>query len=186
MSDVRYDAAYSSDSGRAVYTAETILQQNLASGDLVLHRDRGLREQNCGTYEGETNERMWSDIAERQGITLEYLRRTVTPKPYADTIAELDAERAGTDSNWPAGDYETLSARLTESVDGIVQKQAAVGGGTVLIVSHGGSIMTIVHALVPEFDLPSTGVENASNTVLTRSDGVFSVERFNDTSHIRA
>ena len=44
--------AYSSDSGRALQTAQLILDQNKAGKDLEVVRDPDLREFNFGSYEG--------------------------------------------------------------------------------------------------------------------------------------
>lgn len=64
---VKFDAVYSSDSGRAVETANLVLKNN-GQKDLLktLKTDQRLREFNFGTYEGMPNEEMWTAIAEKQ------------------------------------------------------------------------------------------------------------------------
>lgn len=66
---VEFDAVYTSDSGRAIETAEIVLKE--IGIDLEIHRDKRLREFNFGTYEGMPNEEMWEAIAVAQGMTLE-------------------------------------------------------------------------------------------------------------------
>lgn len=59
---VTFDAVYSSDSGRAVETANIVLK-NSGQEDLLkkLKTDKRLREVNFGTYEGMPNEEMWTE-----------------------------------------------------------------------------------------------------------------------------
>lgn len=184
LADVEFEAAYSSDSGRAVQTADLILEANTASDDIDLQRDSRLREFNFGTYEGDLNETMWTDIAESQGITLEEFMEQMTPEGFADSVAALDAANPESEGNWPAEDYETITARLTEAVNEIAENEAADGGGNVLIVSHGLSITALVDVLVPDFEIPPGGVTNASATIITYDDGEFAMQAFNDMSHV--
>jgi probable phosphoglycerate mutase len=184
LADVEFEAAYSSDSGRAVQTADFILEANTASGELELQRDSRLREFNFGTYEGDLNETMWTDIAESQGLTLEEFMEQMTPEGFANSVAALDAADPEAEGNWPAEDYETITARLTEAVNEIAENEAEDGGGNVLIVSHGLSITALVDVLVPDFEIPPGGVTNASATIITYEDGEFAMQAFNDMSHV--
>ncbi len=64
LKDVAFQNAYSSDSGRALQSAQLILDQNKAGKDLEVVRDPDLREFNFGSYEGKINKTMWQDIAD--------------------------------------------------------------------------------------------------------------------------
>src|SRR5690625_810302 len=68
LKNVEFIAAYSSDSGRAIQTANMIIDENKSDLDLVT--DSRLREFNFGTYEGDLNEKMQSEVAESKGGNL--------------------------------------------------------------------------------------------------------------------
>src|SRR5699024_2112751 len=182
--DVNFSSAYSSDSGRAVETANIILDENEDASDLELNSDKRLREFNFGSYEGDLNETMWGDIADNQGISLEEFLEDLTPEDFANNVAELDKEKVEEGENWPAEDYETITDRLTEAINEIAEKESENGGGNVLIASHGLSIGALLDSLSEDFELPSDGLDNASVSVVEYKDGTFTIEEVNDMSYV--
>ncbi|MGC3657983.1 histidine phosphatase family protein, partial [Enterococcus faecalis] len=78
----------SSDSGRALQTAQLILVQNKAGKDLEVVRDPDLREFNFGCYEGDLNKTMRQDIADDQGVSLEEFMKNMTPESFANSVAK--------------------------------------------------------------------------------------------------
>ena len=184
LADIDFQAAYSSDSGRAYQTAELILEQSETSNDLTVNHDSRLREFNFGTYEGDLNETMWTDIADSRGITLEEFMANVDPEEFANSVAELDEARPESEGNWPAEDYDTIVERLDASIDDIVATEVAKGNGNVLIVSHGLSITALIKHLFPDYETGSGGVANAAVTIIKYKDGEYTLESFNDTSFI--
>ncbi|MFU1892435.1 histidine phosphatase family protein, partial [Enterococcus faecium] len=93
LKDVAFQNAYSSDSGRALQTAQLILDQNKAGKDLEVVRDPDLREFNFGSYDGDLNKTMWQDIADDQGVSLEEFMKNMTPESFANSVAKLDQQR---------------------------------------------------------------------------------------------
>ncbi len=94
LSHLSFDAAYSSDSGRSVQTAELLLEENQDTAELNVQTDKRLREFNFGSYEGELNDVMIHDVASYHNTTAEeYTKNGINPKEYADTVALLDKER---------------------------------------------------------------------------------------------
>ncbi|MFW7383701.1 histidine phosphatase family protein [Vagococcus fluvialis] len=187
LGDVDFQNAYSSDSGRAVQTAELIIKENKKSSQLEVQKDPGLREFNFGTYEGDLNHTMWGDIAKKQGVTTEEFMKTMTPKSFADSVAEIDKEKNVDGKNWPAEDFETITTRLTKSIDEIVEKEMEnEGSGNVLVVSHGLSISALLDTLFDDFKMPEGGLKNASVSVIKVKDGKYTLESVNDTSYIEA
>lgn len=185
LKEIDFQNAYSSDSGRAMQTAQLILAENSTSSQLNLQTDKQLREFNFGTYEGDLNHTMWSDIADSQGITLEEFTKNLTPKSFANSVAQLDKEKNKDGKNWPAEDYETIIKRLTKSIDEIVKRESnEAGSGNVLIVSHGLSISALLDDLFDDFDMPDGGLKNASVSIIKVKDGNYSLESVNDTSYI--
>lgn len=186
LKDIDFQNAYSSDSGRAMQTAEIILKENKKSSDLHIIPDPRLREFNFGTYEGDLNETMWSDIATDQGITVEEFMATMTPESFANSVAKLDKERNVDNKNWPAEDYATITKRLNEGLDDIVKKELAHkgGSGNVLITSHGLSITALLDTLSDSFEMPQGGLKNASVTTIKYKDGTYTIEKVNDLSYV--
>lgn len=80
LKGVDFQGAYSSDSGRAIQTADMILDENDQSEDIEVQKDNGLREFNFGTYEGDLNDSMWQDVADEQGVTLEEFQTNMDPR----------------------------------------------------------------------------------------------------------
>ncbi|MFT3876654.1 MAG: histidine phosphatase family protein [Propioniciclava sp.] len=183
LKDIQFDAAYSSDSGRAVETATLILKENKAT-KATLETDARLREFNFGTWEGDLNHTMWSAIAADQGITLDEFLKNMTPKSFADSVAKLDAANPEAAKNWPAENYETISARLSEGINDIVTKEAAKGNDSILLVSHGLSISALFDTVTENYVMPEGNIKNAAVSILKYSDGKFTLESVNDTSYI--
>ena len=179
LKDVAFQAAYSSDSGRAVQTAELILGENAAAKELTLNHDARLREFNFGTWEGDLNHTMWSAIAEDQGITLEEFQNTLTPEGFANSVAKLDAANPEAAKNWAAEDYPTITKRLKEGLDEIVAKESAAGHQNVLLVSHGLSISALFDTVTADFAIPAGGLKNASVSILKYEKGAYSLESLN-------
>ncbi|MCH3127485.1 phosphoglycerate mutase family protein, partial [Listeria monocytogenes] len=77
--------AYSSASGRAIQTANLSFKESDKSADKEVQTDHRFREFNFGSYEGDLNENMWTDIAKSQGKTLEEWQQAgISPKDFAD------------------------------------------------------------------------------------------------------
>jgi len=186
MKNIEFKGAYSSDSGRAIQTADIILNENGKSTDLHLKTDDRLREFNFGTYEGDLNETMWTDIANSQGKTLEeWFDEGISPEVFANSVAELDKENVKEEGvNWAAEDYNTITTRLTDAINEIAELESKKGDGNVLIVSHGLSISALLDTLFEDFELPPDGLDNASVTVINYKDGEFSLGKINDLSYV--
>ncbi|MFV0519703.1 MAG: histidine phosphatase family protein [Lachnospirales bacterium] len=186
LSDVKFNSAYSSDSGRAIQTANIILSENTVSYP-SLKTDSRLREFNFGTYEGEPNETLWHDIALYNGyasLTELMTSGAFSSELFANTTAKLDAARIEEEGvNWPAENYDQITSRLTESLKEISETQSKNGGGNVLLVSHGLSISALLSEICPDAELPQ-GFTNASVTVVTYKDGKYTAESINDMSYV--
>lgn len=171
MSNLVFDYAYSSDRGRAMETANIILSQNKASSNLTLNTMAGLRETNFGSYEGLPNPTMWNDLAAYAGF-----------EDYQTWMASPDLDMARVFENVPVIDptgeaetHEALIERMTESFDEIVNTVAADGGGNVLVVGHGASLLSMIGELTGETDLPA-GLTNAAVSKLVWKDGAYTLE----------
>ncbi|MBC1392975.1 histidine phosphatase family protein [Listeria innocua] len=185
LKDVDFSAAYSSDSGRAIQTANLILKESAKSADKKVQTDQRFREFNFGSYEGDLNENMWTDIAKSQGKTLEEWQKAgISPKGFADSVAALDKTRVKEGENWPAEDYATIQARLKDGLTEVAKKESKNGDSNVLLVSHGLSIGALLDTIEPGYKLPPAGIKNASVTKITYKDGKFTIGDVNDLSYV--
>lgn len=186
LSDVEFSAAYSSDSGRAMQTANIILEEN-ENSDVILQSDSRLREFNYGTYEGELNGVLWNDVASSQGMTIDEMFQSgiFSLEFFANTVAELDKTKSANleNENWPAESYDEIISRLAEGFTEIAEKESANGDSNVLVVSHGMSISAFISEISPETELPQS-LENASVNIIKYKDGTFTVESVNDMSYV--
>ncbi|MGO2764902.1 MAG: histidine phosphatase family protein [Pseudolactococcus laudensis] len=199
---VTFDAVYSSDSGRAVETANIALK-NSGQEDLLknLKTDKRLREVNFGTYEGMLNEEMWTAIAEKQGKTLDAFQAGMakdgfvnTIKGFADTLHELDKAKLeelaqknkvpAADVSWQAEDYQTVIARSKLALDDIVKDAQKNGQKNILVTSHGMTIAALVSSLDEKAPVPATGLKNASVSKITYKDGQYKVATVNDLTYV--
>lgn len=178
LADTKFDYAYSSDRGRAIETAEIILKASKQSSDLPLITLPGLRETNFGGFEGETSQYMYGKIAELHGVkTIAEVRDIVgSENVFADVPAIDPTQTAET--------HEEVVKRLVESFNTIANDVSAKGGGNVLIVGHGASLLTSIGTLTNAEDLP-LGLENASVSKLVYKDGVYKLEYVNNTDFLK-
>ncbi|WP_459502740.1 histidine phosphatase family protein [Bacillus sp. C1] len=173
LQDIPFVDAYSSDSGRAIETANLVVKY---SGQLHLKPEqrKDLRELNFGIFEGDKIENMWKAIQDTAGVQAATELMKFSIKEITNFIAETDTTKQA--ENW-----EVFSARIKKEIDKISEAAAKNGGGNVLVVSHG----LMITALVEMLDSSKTkmGVENASVTKILYKDGEYKVESVGDMSY---
>ncbi|WP_086313634.1 hypothetical protein A5821_001159 [Enterococcus sp. 7F3_DIV0205] len=192
LSDVKFDKVVTSDSGRAIETAELVLKNNgQETLTKEMTKDKRLREYNFGTYEGLMNEEMLTAVAKEQGKTYEeyneWMKEVGFYKgiiEFADVLSDLDKKNVEEGVNWPAEDSKTIVARLTAGLDDIVKDAEKEGANNVLVVSHGMSIITLLGELDANADLPDGGLKNASVSKVTYKDGKYTIDSVNDLSYV--
>ncbi len=163
LAGIKFDAAYASDRGRAVETAEIILALNGASGPLTIHELKDLREMNYGIYEGTPGEAMWAKGFEAAGA-----------EGFQDlgTKVSLDDVINGYAAADETGECETVEESTARVMRGLTQVTGAVPSGNVLCVAHGGVISNIITSLggVVQGEMP-----NSSVTVINYKDGKYTL-----------
>lgn len=192
LSDVTFDKVVTSDSGRAIETAELVLQNNGQEKMMKeMTKDKRLREYNFGTYEGLMNEDMLTAVAKEQGKTYEeyneWMKEVGFYKgiiEFADVLSDLDKKNVEEGVNWPAEDSKTIVTRLKAGLDDIVKDAEKEGANNVLVVSHGMSIITLLGELDANADLPDGGLKNASVSKVTYKDGKYTIDSVNDLSYV--
>lgn len=159
--DVPLDALYSSDLRRTQTTAGAITKYHR----LPMQLDKRLREINLGVCEGMSFGDMYRfDPAQMDNFN--------------NDPAEWRAPEAET--------FEECTARMVSAVTDIARKN---DGKTVAVVSHGMAIRSLLASIlgVASRDIPS--LPHGDNTAVSRlcfDNGVFTVEYYNDNSHLPA
>ena len=159
--DVHIDAVYSSDLDRAKETAGALLRGR----DLELHTTRQLREIHMGVWEGDS----WGNLSYKW------------PQQMYNFNNDPD--------NWSVPGCETFAqcrARMTAAITDIAR---ANDGKTVGIVAHGMCIKIFLMGVMgiktgdPEAMMHG---DNTSVSLLHYDGGKFTVEYYNDNSHLGA
>lgn len=173
--------AYSSDLGRAVSTAEYVLE-NSGNEKTELTTLSGLREWSYGGYEGRDNSEMWIPIFEDHGLTFDEdwtqygeLTRKMSDEEIANTIAENDKTKT-------AETYDEITKRTEEALNQIID-ETSKEGGNILVVSHGSEIPTILEIIAPG-SYQGEDIGNCSVTKVVYKDGTYTVETIGDKSYL--
>lgn len=181
--NIIFDAAYSSDLGRARETARTVLNTK-GQTDMELVEVPQIRETNFGSYEGDKNHVMWNDAA----LYLHYKSDkelfdalVKNPTLIVDAMGAFkELETMGVGEN-----YYDVKTRGQKVIKEIAEKEAANGGGNILIVGHGMSLGVFLSDIDSNGKKPSSShMGNAAVCKVIYKDGKFTLESFGDMSYI--
>lgn len=174
LKDIHFTSAYSSDSGRAIETANLVLKYSEQS-KLKLEQRKKLRELNFGIFEGEKLDNMWGAVGKAAGVASPEELMKFSIQEVIDLIRAADPTKQ-------AEDWELFSTRIKAEIDNISEEVAKDGGGNVLVVVHGLLITTLIEML--DSSKTKLGVENASVTKILYQDGTYTVESVGDMSYV--
>ncbi|MEH6890262.1 histidine phosphatase family protein [Bacillus sp. JJ864] len=174
LKDIHFVDAYSSDSGRAIETANLVLKYSEQS-TLKLEQRKDLRELNFGIFEGDKNENMQKMIGAVAGVKSADELMGLSLKEIVNFIVAADDTKQ-------AEDWKTFSTRIKRELDKISEETAQNGGGNVLIVSHGITITALVDMI--DNSKIKLGLENASVTKIHYKDGEYKIESVGDMSYV--
>lgn len=183
LQDVHFKAAYSSDLGRARQTARIVLNNNGQKEMSVIEVPQ-IRETNFGSYEGEYNTKMWNDAAlylhytSYKELMADMAKKPELMKGMVDAFKALESLGIGED-------YNQVKARGQKAIREIAEKEAAAGGGNILLVGHGMSIGIFLSDLDSSGKkAPGAHMGNAAVCKVKYKDGVFTLESFGDMSFV--
>lgn len=176
LRDQKFISVYTSDSGRTIETAKIILD-NSGQTNLRIQKRKNLREVCFGEHEGELNQVYWDKASSLGGFSIDQFQEKPDVKVFLDLNVTLDT--SGQAESW-----EQLITRTKSEIDRIVHESMSLGGGKVLIVSHGVTIMTLLREM--SGDLVSlVPLDNSSISKVVYKDGEYSILSINDMTYIQ-
>lgn len=151
LSTVDFQAAYSSDLGRAYHTAQIIAEPH----HLSIATDERLRERNFGPYEGK--------------VGFEII-------PYYASVENLSGEERFYYKGHPS--VESDKEVADRFMAALQQIAAEHDGETVLVVTHGGPIRIALYRLgYATYEMLGPGLfKNGGHVVITAENGDFQVQ----------
>jgi 2,3-bisphosphoglycerate-dependent phosphoglycerate mutase len=157
---VSFSALYSSDLGRALQTAEIVARATGARIEV----DTGLRERHTGIFQGLTKEQMAAQYPS------EYSAYRADPYAYQVPGGESGQRR---------------TERSVRLMNALADRHA---DETIVAITHGGFLIGFFEHVL---DLSPNHAwrfkrQNAGFNVFARTDGEWSLETWNDTSHLDA
>ena len=176
LRDIKFDAVYSSDLGRAVKTATIVINKNKANEKIKLQELEGLREVYFGKYEGELESVMFNDIMSYLKVSSfkEAEEKYDFQKEYCDTCALLDETKE-------AENYETAIKRVMKSISEICDAHSEKDECNVLLVIHGGILRLIIDYLDKSLNIRE--INNSCICKVVYENGNLKVESVNDMSY---
>lgn len=175
LSDVQFDAVYTSDLHRTIETANIVLSESEHANDLVIQTMPEFREVFFGYFEGLSLEEVYEAIKENEGYdsTLDFFEDMDIP--------ERMAAFKRNDPYQHAEDFMEFWSRIERGLLKVVNEHK-YSGDKVLIVCHGLVIRYLIQSLVIELQ-DADHIMNASITQVQYKSGQFKIVAYNDTSH---
>ncbi len=175
LKNIDFTASFSSDSGRAIDTAKLILKANPHNMNIVSYQYPELREQFHGYFEGSDLSQMWQFV----GVQVQKTTEKEVLNDFGLERARDLIQRADLYNN--AENNAMFWERLNYGFEKI--RQNTKDGDTILIVSHGMTIRSIVDRYAPKLDV-GEATANGSVTKLLIDDDDISVEYFNNLGEV--
>lgn len=178
LSDIAFEAVYTSDLQRTVRTAELVLAHNKATKkDITIEKRPEFREVFFGSLEGLPAQDIWDEIGNRVNETegrYSGLLEGDSVKRELNLIKDIDPYH-------DAEDFMTFWMRVELGLIDVITKHRETDK-TILIVSHGMTIRNMIHELIPSFQIDSL-LDNASVSIVRYQDGLYELEAYNQTDH---
>ncbi|MCO7176722.1 histidine phosphatase family protein [Sporolactobacillus kofuensis] len=169
---ITFDAAFSSDTGRARQTARLILDHS-GNESLPIKELFNLREASFGLFEGADNDVMWEEGGKAAGELGMSRKSSIDLKIKALTgIKNLDSIDY-------AEDFQDLKKRILALKETLLNTNAS----NILIVTHSLYICCMLYVLISE-DLTIGKVPNCSVTKLNVNEGHFELDYIGRTEEL--
>ncbi|RZI48390.1 histidine phosphatase family protein [Lactococcus kimchii] len=172
---IKFDRAYSSDSGRTIQTMGFILSNSDNEG-IPYKFDKRIREWCFGSFDGGYDGELFDGVLPRI-----FAENGMINGSFPEDEQIANAIYAVDTAGW-AETWEQLSGRILEGFSDIAEESVAAGAKNIVIVSHGMTIGSFVKLVRPELPRPH-GLDNGSVTHLTYENGQFTVGEIGDMSY---
>lgn len=173
LADVHFDAAYCSDTTRAMDTAKIILSKNKVSDVKEPTTAMNFREEFYGYFEGNDMAQAWYLAGAPHGLPT-----------FKDIVAKYSIAKAkdylkDADPFHQAENNDEYWKRVDKGFDIIRQNPDLKDGDNVLLISHGNTLLSLMERYAGgKYDL-SVRPANGSLTRLTLTDDDVLVESYN-------
>ncbi|MEY8442876.1 histidine phosphatase family protein [Lactococcus ileimucosae] len=165
---LKFDRAYSSDSGRTIQTMGLILEYS-DNQNIPYKMDRRIREWCFGSFDGGYDGELFDGVLPIVFDEKDWRAsgKFPTDEELARAIYEVDT--AGWAETW-----EELSGRIMSGFTDMAAESEAAGAKNIVVVSHGMTIGSYVKMLQPDKERPYN-LDNGSVTHLRFENGKFEV-----------
>lgn len=177
LSDISFDAVYTSDLMRAQETARHVLSVNQFTEPDQIQTMQELREVNFGSFEGRQIQSLKDQVRDHlvaSGQSVESILNRPDMPQLLKIIKHLDPYHE-------AENYVEFWNRIESGLLILLNKHAGTDQ-KILIVSHGWTIHNLIHGLIAGQE-PSEQVDYCSLSVVEYRDGQFHLNNFNQTDH---
>ncbi|QER66840.1 histidine phosphatase family protein [Paucilactobacillus nenjiangensis] len=175
MAQIKFAAAYSSDTTRAEQTAKVILGENQVSAVKVPETQPYFREQFYGSFEGTNMDAAWYSTGAPHGVpTFKAIVDKYSIGKAKDFMKEADPfhHAESDDEYW---------LRINKGIALIRSNDTLKDGDNVLLISHGNTLLSLMERFGQgKFDL-SVRPANGSVTKLIVTDDDVTVDFYNQT-----
>lgn len=174
LSDIHFSAAYSSDTTRAIDTAQIILNENTSDCQPKLISLLNFREQFYGSFEGSNMDVAWLDAGAPYGL-----------KSYAEIVdnyglpSTKDFLKAA-DPWHDAENDDEYWARIDEGFDKLFKNTAIADNSNVLLISHGNTLLSLADRYGEDKISLHARPKNGSVSKLFYENGHFRFLSFDD------
>lgn len=171
---IKFDRAYSSDSGRTIQTTGFVLKYS-ENEKIPYKFDKRIREWCFGSFDGGYDGQLFDGVLPRIFAEKGNNQENPSLEEIATAIYEVDT------AGW-AEPWEKLRDRIWNGFHDIAAESEALDAKNIVIVSHGMTISTFVKLLRPDESRPH-GLDNGSVTKLTYEKGEFQIQSIGEMSY---
>ncbi|AEJ22985.1 phosphoglycerate mutase family protein [Weissella koreensis] len=173
LAEVKFAAAYSSDTTRAEDTAELILAENHQSNLTKATKSSYFREQFYGSFEGDNMDAVWAKVGAPQHLT------SFAEIIESFSIAEAKDMMKLADPFHDAEDQHEYWERIQKGFKLISENHNLQDGDNVLVISHGNTLLSLMELYGKgQFDL-KIRPQNGSITKLELDNSKIKVLSYN-------
>ncbi|OFI47531.1 histidine phosphatase family protein [Floricoccus penangensis] len=174
IGNIKFDRAYSSDSGRTLQTMNLILENSDNEG-ITYTMDPRIREWCFGSMDGAYDGELFGGVLPRTEAFGGRDIDSLTYEDIANGIMEVDT--AGWAESW-----DVLSNRIITGFTELAQESEDFESEEIVVVSHGMTIATFIHLIDPSQPRIQL-LDNGSVTELEYKNGQFEILKIGDMSY---